>query len=74
MDHRCKRKCYEKCVPCPVLADKERSCGHFYKLVKCSDKVEEMLCTKPCKRKLPCGHACRLTCEKTCGKCQEKVR
>ncbi|XP_046737941.1 NFX1-type zinc finger-containing protein 1-like [Diprion similis] len=72
LDHRCSRQCHESCTVCLVTVLKERSCGHKYK-VHCSKDVETEICTRRCKRQLPCGHTCKDDCYMPCGNCKEMV-
>lgn len=72
--HQCTKLCYEDCGPCLFKMKKERSCGHFFPNALCSDKVEEIICERPCKRILRCGHSCSMKCFESCGNnCQQKV-
>lgn len=73
-NHICKKRCYEECIPCPVLVDKTRSCGHVYKNFKCSLNVEEKFCEHLCEKELSCGHKCQGKCSSPCPPCKERVR
>ncbi|KAF0765131.1 NFX1-type zinc finger-containing protein 1-like, partial [Aphis craccivora] len=67
-DHKCKKKCYEKCSNCAMKVDKLLECGHLKKSVKCSDDIKNIQCSKhlPCNRKLKCGHKCQKKCYEDC--------
>lgn len=72
-NHMCLRKCYETCGKCKFEEKKTPSnCDHVYK-VECYVRPEDILCQRPCKKMLPCGHPCHLQCFDECGNCQEKV-
>ncbi|KAL3275522.1 hypothetical protein HHI36_020281 [Cryptolaemus montrouzieri] len=71
--HTCPKLCWESCVRCEILVMKARSiCPHYFR-VPCYQNVDELECTKPCKKDLPCGHVCKKTCSEPCGPCQIKV-
>ncbi|GJQ79482.1 hypothetical protein Trydic_g16335 [Trypoxylus dichotomus] len=72
MEHKCSNYCCDDCPDCDIVIKKQRSCTHFYD-VRCSVDVETLRCKKPCKKKLSCGHPCKLTCEETCGNCKVKI-
>lgn len=72
-EHPCKKKCYQDCGPCPIIVQKERSCGHYFPKILCSENVEKTECTRPCKRTLDCGHKCPMKCSEPCGNCPKKV-
>ncbi|KAJ8981196.1 hypothetical protein NQ317_014840 [Molorchus minor] len=62
--HICSKKCHEECEPCRVKVKKVRTvCPHAFE-VECNVDVDELLCEKPCKKLLPCGHKCRNKCFK----------
>ncbi|XP_046738003.1 NFX1-type zinc finger-containing protein 1-like [Diprion similis] len=69
MNHACKKQCSQKCDLCDINMKKERSCGHYFECL-CSQDVEAIVCNKPCKRDMDCGHKCHLKCGEVCGKCQ----
>ncbi|XP_044753526.1 NFX1-type zinc finger-containing protein 1-like isoform X3 [Coccinella septempunctata] len=73
-DHRCTKLCYEECEPCGKLVKKARTvCPHFFD-VPCSENVDDIICYKPCKKALDCGHPCPNKCSEPCGTCTRKVK
>ncbi|XP_060863746.1 NFX1-type zinc finger-containing protein 1-like [Metopolophium dirhodum] len=71
-DHKCRKKCYEKCSNCLIKVDKILECGHMKKSVNCSDDIKNIQCSKhlPCNRILLCGHKCRQMCYEKCKECK----
>ncbi|XP_068673108.1 NFX1-type zinc finger-containing protein 1-like isoform X2 [Montipora foliosa] len=75
--HQCLKRCGDDCTSfqCAMEVEKYLSCG-FHKLsCPCSDDVSELICSKPCKQRLKCGHVCPGRCSEDCQKyaCQVKV-
>ena len=70
-NHRCRKKCFETCNQCNVPVKKVAPCGHEHNTIPCHE--EEIICKKPCKRKLACGHWCKKKCSEQCGDCQVMV-
>ncbi|XP_033117882.1 NFX1-type zinc finger-containing protein 1-like [Anneissia japonica] len=70
--HKCKRKCYERCLlwRCLEIVNKSfNSCGHDLQ-VKCYIDV----CPAPCENMLSCGHGCKNKCGESCtNKCTEII-
>ncbi|XP_048505861.1 NFX1-type zinc finger-containing protein 1-like isoform X3 [Athalia rosae] len=71
--HPCKKRCHEECNPCSIIVEKSRSCGHFYRKVKCAVNIEAILCKRACKKEMNCGHNCRRQCWETCAGCPVEV-
>ena len=73
--HQCSKRCYEECCTnCPEMVEKQRYCGHIL-WTKCSDDVNETICTEPCTKMLKCGHNCRSTCSLPCQKyCNHQIQ
>ncbi|EFJ18745.1 hypothetical protein SELMODRAFT_315, partial [Selaginella moellendorffii] len=74
--HSCANLCHgdRPCRPCQILVAKiNPSCGHEQR-IPCATKVEEVACSSPCPRPLPCGHPCPSSCGRPCEtKCCESV-
>ena len=68
------KKCFEECGPCVFSVEKSiQGCGHKV-MLPCSVDPVHSLCTKPCKRILPCGDSCQLKCKEECPvKCERIV-
>ncbi|KAK4325721.1 hypothetical protein Pmani_003664 [Petrolisthes manimaculis] len=61
---KCRQKCGAKCTPC-----KERcnwKCKHHQCYNYCGDECSRKPCTRPCNRKLQCGHTCIGFCGDPC--------
>ena len=71
-EHKCNKKCFEDCGPCLQKANKKAACGHTNDVL-CSTSVEEIVCSKKCKRIMSCGHYCKKMCKDPCGDCQVVV-
>ena len=72
--HKCERHCYENCLPCKTMVNHLLQCGHDIEL-ECWKDPASVLCEKPCKLQLPCGHRCQSLCGELCSKkCYEKVQ
>ena len=71
--HPCKRRCYQDCL-CTVDVMKIVSeCRHVV-VMRCHQDPSTFQCTKPCRKKLNCGHACPAKCGEPCAtKCQQAV-
>ena len=69
-----RKKCCEECGLCVFSVEKRiEGCGHRV-MLPCSVDPVHSLCTKLCKRILPCGHACELNCTEECTvKCERLV-
>ncbi|XP_072385751.1 NFX1-type zinc finger-containing protein 1-like isoform X2 [Diabrotica undecimpunctata] len=71
--HKCNKACFEECSLCEMSVIKRRTkCSHMYKVACCLDP-DTIICKKPCKKQLPCGHMCKKKCEELCGDCEELV-
>ncbi|KAE8749845.1 hypothetical protein FOCC_FOCC003313 [Frankliniella occidentalis] len=70
--HRCRLLCHEECEECDVPVTKALPCDHRL-LLACSEPPSAGLCTKRCRRLLPCGHPCRNKCRDACGPCMVQV-
>lgn len=71
--HLCPNACYEECIKCEIGVKKRRTfCSHV-ETVPCNVNVDDVKCTKPCAKALPCGHHCKNKCYEPCGNCQVKV-
>ncbi|GLV42804.1 uncharacterized protein CBL_03544 [Carabus blaptoides fortunei] len=71
--HQCPLACYQECLPCDVKVRKHRTvCEHVFD-VPCHANIDDLVCPKPCKRKLDCGHNCRKKCYEPCDDCQAQV-
>uniref|UniRef100_A0A6P7GQM5 NFX1-type zinc finger-containing protein 1-like n=1 Tax=Diabrotica virgifera virgifera TaxID=50390 RepID=A0A6P7GQM5_DIAVI len=71
--HKCNKACFEKCLLCEMTVLKRRTkCSHLFK-VACFLDPDTILCEKPCKKILPCGHNCKKKCEQPCGDCEVLV-
>ena len=68
-------KCCEKPGPCEELVDKNLPCGHIKKNCYCYQKPKNIICHDKCKRKLKCGHPCKLECYQNCETqiCLERI-
>lgn len=72
--HKCSKLCYDKCEPCMKLVRKARTvCPHYYD-VPCCENVDDIQCSKPCKKKFACGHSCQNMCGVQCGTCKKMVQ
>ncbi|XP_074037100.1 NFX1-type zinc finger-containing protein 1-like [Leptinotarsa decemlineata] len=72
--HTSQRFCHEGSERCYQMVMKFRSeCSHMYKEVECYVDVNREMCTRPCKKNLPCGHKCVNKCYEVCQPCQKKV-
>ena len=74
-DHPCKRLCYQDCNNCMVEVFKVvPRCNHLLGM-PCHQDPSTFQCTKPCPKKLRCGHSCPNQCGERCArKCVEEVR
>ncbi|KAG5870922.1 hypothetical protein JTB14_004143 [Gonioctena quinquepunctata] len=71
--HKCRKLCHEECEPCKIKVKKRRTlCTHVF-YISCDEDVNTKKCTKPCERKLPCGHGCENGCSDDCGPCMTIV-
>ena len=72
--HRCKRRCYQECNKCMDETFKVvPRCQHRLAM-PCHQDPSTFQCTKPCPKKLRCGHACPNKCGEPCArKCIEEV-
>ncbi|OWF52812.1 NFX1-type zinc finger-containing protein 1 [Mizuhopecten yessoensis] len=80
LGHKCQYlcyKCHEECLPCKVKVLKTLpNCGHNVP-VPCFEKLDECICTEPCRSILECGHQCQRKCGTTCNNsenCDELVK
>ena len=62
--HHCKVQCYQTCA-CSEFVEHYLACGHTA-TIKCTTKVENYRCMEPCKKKLSCGHQCKMLCSEAC--------
>jgi len=61
--HPCKGKCFEKCPPCSVKIEKTLNCELRHKRkLPCHKKVDEIICSEPMEKTLPCRHKEVLAC------------
>ena len=61
-----RKKCSEECGLCVFSVEKTiEGCSHRV-MLPCSVDPVRSLCTKQCKRILPCGHPCELKCAEKC--------
>ena len=72
--HQCPKLCYEQCdILCQLPKRKVvPKCNHVER-IPCYIDLKLWNCTKPCERKLCCGHICKSLCGEVClsTKCQE---
>ena len=72
--HHCPKLCYEQCdILCQLPQMKVvPKCNHVER-IPCYMDPRLWNCTKPCERKLCCGHMCKSLCGEVClsTKCQE---
>lgn len=58
LGHKCKKRCYQECGPCPVPMQKIMpQCNHVAQL-PCHLDPAKAKCPVACKVKLNCGHQC----------------
>jgi len=72
--HKCSFNCSDcknGCKPCKSKVTKILLCGHSEEL-SCSMSLKSYKCTKPCTKKLACGHECKERCHQPC-KCKTLV-
>ncbi|KAK3584660.1 hypothetical protein CHS0354_001239 [Potamilus streckersoni] len=61
---RCIKSCGEACVPCREPCD--WSCEHYECTKLCFDPCNRPRCDRPCRKRLPCQHACIGLCGEPC--------
>ncbi|KAL3848155.1 hypothetical protein ACJMK2_019032 [Sinanodonta woodiana] len=61
---RCTKSCGEACVPCRELCD--WSCEHYTCTRPCFEPCTRPRCDHPCRKRLPCHHACIGLCGEPC--------
>ncbi|CAN0280422.1 unnamed protein product [Lampetra fluviatilis] len=65
----CARPCGQPCMPCAEPC--EWRCEHHICRRLCYEECDRPRCDKPCRRRLPCGHACVGYCGEPCpSKCR----
>jgi len=61
--HPCKGNCFEPCPPCSIKIEKMLNCELRHKrMLPCHKKVEEIVCSEPVAKTLPCNHTEVLAC------------
>ena len=72
--HPCIDRCFRECSDCMVKIPKTiPQCNHVLD-VPCHQDPSTFPCSKPCLRKLRCGHPCTKTCGEPCTpRCMEEV-
>ncbi|XP_028854674.1 NFX1-type zinc finger-containing protein 1 [Denticeps clupeoides] len=69
LQHRCQKRCYEKCGDCREPVEKViPKCQHKQK-VPCHVDPAAFSCKEPCQKTLGCGHGCRAACGDVCTAC-----
>ncbi|KAG5881475.1 hypothetical protein JTB14_026532 [Gonioctena quinquepunctata] len=72
--HKSTRACHLGSQRCRELIMKFRKdCYHLYRSMECYIDVNQMTCTRPCKKNLSCGHKCPNKCYQSCGPCEKQV-
>jgi hypothetical protein len=74
LGHPCKRLCYQECNKCTEVVHKTVPQCYHVVAMPCHQEPSTALCTKPCPKKLRCGHACPNKCGEACArKCLQQV-
>lgn len=74
-EHKCKKICSEKYGKCMEKVTIKLKCGHEFECECWETREKDILCHKPCKKILKCGHKCKLEYFEICEsiKCMELV-